>query len=202
MLCIDCGAGTTGTANFLARNFDNAIALDINPVLGDCVSNVKKLTGSANRLPLSSNSVDLVISVQAFHHFDSKKHLESALRILRPGGVFAALCWGEIEIPSPVKTAYASIFEAIEHYWEPSRADTLAGYPSLSMPGQSLTLPTTYRSLDVTLDQFEGIVATWSGLQSAIRAGVEIPEPEDTALEHLDSVFELRWPLMGKLFRV
>lgn len=201
-VCVDCGAGTTGTANFLATAFDRSIALDINPILRGSAPKVRKMIGSANRLPFKTGSVDLLLSIQALHHFDRDKHVKSALRVLRPGGVFAAICWGEIEIPTQVRLAYAPIFEAIAPYWETSRADTLAGYPNLFVPGLAMTFPTTYQSRRVNLDQFEEIVATWSGIQAALRAGVDIPEPEGGALDTLDRVFEMRWPLIGKVFRV
>ena len=65
-----------------------------------------------------------------------------------------------------------------------------------------MTLPVTYQSRWFDLDQFERHLATWSGLQAALSAGVEIPEPENNDLDQLDHVFELRWPLIGKVFRV
>ena len=202
MLCVDCGAGTTGTANFLAKTFDRSVALDVNPVLGHCAKNVETFTGSANSLPFDTDSVDLLISVQAFHHFDHEKHLLEALKVIRPGGVFAALCWGEMQIPDPVRDAYASVFDAIAPYWETERAGVLAGYPDLLLPGQPIELALAYRSNRVSLDQFEEIIAGWSGLQSALRAGVDLPEPKEDDLDKLDKSFEARWPLIGKVFRV
>ena len=199
---MDCGAGTTGTANFLAKAFDRSVALDVNPVLGPRRSNVEVLTSNASKLPFDKGSIDLLISVQAFHHFDREKHLSEALRALRPGGVFAALCWGEIQIPELVRRAHASVFEAIAPYWETERGNLLAGYPDLSLPGQRMNLPNAYRSQRVSLDQFEEIIATWSGLQSALRAGVDLPEPQENDLENLDPSFEIRWPLIGKVFKV
>ena len=201
-LCVDCGAGTTGTANFLAKTYDRSVALDVNPVLGTCAQNVQAVTGSANRLTFGANSVDLLISVQAFHHFDQEKHISEAQRVLRPGGVFAALCWGEIQTPASVSRAYAGVFEAISPFWECARADVLSGYANLSIEGQSLALPRTYRRQNVTMDQFEESLATWSALQAALRADIEIPMPKDSDLEKIDNVFELRWPLLGKVFRV
>lgn len=201
-LCVDCGAGTTGTANFLAKMFHRSVALDVNPVLGSSARNVETLMGSANSLPFDTDSVDLLISVQAFHHFDREMHLSEALRVIRPGGAFAALCWGEVQIPDPVQRAYTGVFEAIAPYWETARADVLGGYPGLSFTGQPMALPTTYRCQSVTLDQFEESVATWSALQTALRADIEIPMPEDSDLECIDDVFELRWPLIGKVFKV
>lgn len=200
--CVDCGAGTTGTANFLAKTFDRSVALDVNPVLGHCAKNVETFTGSANSLPFDTDSVDLLISVQAFHHFDHEKHLLEALKVIRPGGVFAALCWGEMQIPDPVRDAYASVFDAIAPYWETERARVLAGYPDLILPGQRIELALAYRSHRVSLDQFEEIIAGWSGLQSALRAGVDLPEPKEDDLDKLDTSFEVRWPLIGKVFRV
>jgi ubiquinone/menaquinone biosynthesis C-methylase UbiE len=186
----------------MAKTFESVTALDVNPILGPSAPNVKKRTGCANELSFETGSVDLLVSLQALHHFNQDPHLARATRVLRPGGVYAALCWGEMRMPQAVKTAYAHVFDAIAPFWEAARAQTLAGYPDLSGLGRPIPLPASYRRHRVTLQQFEEMLAGWSALQAALRAGIDLPEPDITALDKLADGFELRWPLLGKVFRL
>ena len=48
--------------------------------------------GQAEALPFSSGSFDLVFCVNAFHHFtDPRKFIQSACRLLKPGGALAVI---------------------------------------------------------------------------------------------------------------
>ncbi|MGV9674282.1 class I SAM-dependent methyltransferase [Nocardia sp. NPDC003482] len=52
---------------------------------------VPVLAGSAEAVPLPDHSVDAVFAGQAFHWFDPERAFPEIARVLRPGGVFAAL---------------------------------------------------------------------------------------------------------------
>ncbi|MGQ4618085.1 methyltransferase domain-containing protein [Nocardia sp. R7R-8] len=47
--------------------------------------------GSAEAIPLAADSVDAIVAGQAFHWFDLDRAYPEFLRVLRPGGVLAAL---------------------------------------------------------------------------------------------------------------
>lgn len=200
-LCVDCGAGTTGTANILSPYFDRVVALDHRPVSGHTKANVTTQQGSANDLPFDENAVDLLISVQALHHFDRARHLSEAKRVLRPGGVFAALSWGEMEMPEAVERAYAPVLEAIAPYWEPERSDTIKGYPALAFDGLPIDRPAAVLKRTVSLNDFEATLATWSAVQNALQAGVDLPDPDEDLIECPEDSFEIRWRLLGQVFR-
>jgi SAM-dependent methyltransferase len=51
-------------------------------------------TGSAERIPARSRSVDVVVVAQAFHWFDHPVAVPEIARVLRPGGVLA-MVWNE-----------------------------------------------------------------------------------------------------------
>lgn len=57
--------------------------------------NVRALPGSAERVPLPDDTVDAVLVGQAFHWFDAARALPEIARVLRPGGVLAALWNGD-----------------------------------------------------------------------------------------------------------
>jgi len=54
--------------------------------------NVKLIYGTAQHLPFENNSLDVVITAQAFHWFATLESLKEIHRVLVPGGMFA-LIW-------------------------------------------------------------------------------------------------------------
>ncbi len=46
-------------------------------------------SGAAERIPVASRSVDVVVAAQSFHWFDRARALPEIARVLRPGGVLA-----------------------------------------------------------------------------------------------------------------
>ncbi|MFV2093391.1 MAG: class I SAM-dependent methyltransferase [Hyphomicrobiales bacterium] len=105
--CLECGAGGGEVAGFLSRRFGRVAALNLHPRhLGPVRPPVYALCGDAAALPIATGSLDLVISVQSLHHFAVDKHLSEARRVLRKGGIFAALCWGRMRLPENIAPMY------------------------------------------------------------------------------------------------
>ncbi len=107
----------------------------------------RSAVGSAEELPLSSRSVDVVVSAQAFHWFDADRALPEIARVLKPEGVLA-LVWNArderipwvrklgrlIDVPDrarePVDTLVSSrLFGFVEEqtfrFWQPLRREDL-----------------------------------------------------------------------------
>ena len=95
---LDLGAGTGAVAHALARRFRGADVVRVDPVVGllhrartrmpRWLSKHRYVAAEAERLPLASHSVDLVLSNLAMPWFDSVDDaLAECLRILRPGGL-------------------------------------------------------------------------------------------------------------------
>ena len=106
----------------------------------------------AEQIPLGPAAVDVVVSAQAFHWFDTDRTLPEIARVLRPGGVLA-LTWntGDFKVPwvrkvltliglpdEPVSdpTAGSDLFGAGERrdfrHWQRFGRDSLIGYVSSS----------------------------------------------------------------------
>ncbi|MFJ6670141.1 class I SAM-dependent methyltransferase [Actinosynnema sp. NPDC091369] len=83
----------------------------------------RALPGTAERIPLPDHTVDAVVVGQAFHWFDPERAMPEIARVLRPGGVLAAL-WNDYDTSAPwvadfVQAAHSSV----------SRQDDLAFDP-------------------------------------------------------------------------
>uniref|UniRef100_UPI0031D9C8FE class I SAM-dependent methyltransferase n=1 Tax=Saccharothrix mutabilis TaxID=33921 RepID=UPI0031D9C8FE len=61
---------------------------------------VRALPGSAERIPVPDATMDAVLVGQAFHWFDPDKALPEIARVLRPGGVLAAM-WNMDDLTVP-----------------------------------------------------------------------------------------------------
>jgi cyclopropane fatty-acyl-phospholipid synthase-like methyltransferase len=100
MRVLDLGAGHGLTSAFLARECDvDVVAVDpmIRPSTiaataaeQDLGHRVLALNASAHDLPLGRESLDAVVSIDAFHYFGTDDfYLERLVPLLRPGGLLA-----------------------------------------------------------------------------------------------------------------
>ncbi|MEV0252264.1 class I SAM-dependent methyltransferase [Nocardia sp. NPDC050712] len=95
---LDLGAGTGKlTAGLLAVGAE-VIAVEpdaeMRAELARRHPDVLSYAGTAESIPLEDGSVDAVVAGQAFHWFDQARAYPEIARVLRPGGVLAAL-WNE-----------------------------------------------------------------------------------------------------------
>ena len=105
---VDLGAGTGFLALALASSVEEAIAVDVSPVMMETLEklaangghhNVRCLVADLAEIDLPSGSLDLIVSSYALHHLrDSDKAalVQRAIKWLRPGGriVIADMMFG------------------------------------------------------------------------------------------------------------
>jgi SAM-dependent methyltransferase len=93
---LELGAGTGKLTEALAPLAGRLLATDpLPPMLRHLVRRVPSVpvaVAAAERIPLPSRSVDVVVAGQAFHWFDLDTALPEIARVLRPGGE-VALVW-------------------------------------------------------------------------------------------------------------
>lgn len=97
---LDLGAGTGKlTQSLMQLPGAQVVAVEPDPAmiaqLRTLLPTVDSRTGTAEDIPLPDASVDAVLVGQAWHWFDQRLALRELARVLRPGGVFAALWNGE-----------------------------------------------------------------------------------------------------------
>lgn len=91
---VDLGAGTGIASRQLAERGAVVTAIELSgPMITELAASsprVRPVRGSATALPLRGQCADLVTSAQAWHWMDPALAIPEFMRILRPGGVFAA----------------------------------------------------------------------------------------------------------------
>ncbi|KAA2262318.1 class I SAM-dependent methyltransferase [Solihabitans fulvus] len=92
---LDLGAGTGKlTEGLLSLGFEVTAVEPDEAMLAELAGRypaATALTGTAESIPLPDGAVDAVVVGQAFHWFDQQRALPEIARVLRPGGVLAAL---------------------------------------------------------------------------------------------------------------
>ena len=92
---LDLGAGTGKLTAALARLGAEVTAVEPDPrmlaQLRAELPSVRSVAGSAEQIPLPDAGVDAVVAGQAMHWFDLDRAIPEIARVLRPGGVVAAL---------------------------------------------------------------------------------------------------------------
>ncbi len=94
----DLGAGTGKLTRELVALGATVVAVEpvaeMRRVLGAAAPGAEVRDGTAESIPLATESVDVVTVAQAFHWFDAPAALAEVARVLRPGGRLALL-WNE-----------------------------------------------------------------------------------------------------------
>ncbi|MFI6171659.1 class I SAM-dependent methyltransferase [Nocardia sp. NPDC051052] len=94
-IVLDLGAGTGKLTEGLLAVGATVIAVEpddgMRVELMRRLPGVRALEGSAEAIPLADGSVDAIVAGQAFHWFDQQRAFPEFARVLRKGGVFAAL---------------------------------------------------------------------------------------------------------------
>lgn len=115
---VDIGAGTGKLTRVLARRYEHVIAVEpldaMRDILQRVVTGAQALKGTAEQIPLPSESADGVFCAQAFHWFDKAKAMPEISRVLRPGGVFVVVWNGSDESrANPLPAGFYSELQAL-----------------------------------------------------------------------------------------
>ncbi|MGW4212804.1 class I SAM-dependent methyltransferase [Lentzea sp. NPDC004789] len=98
---LDLAAGTGKLTSGLVAEGHRVTAVEPNEQmlteLVRRVHDVRALPGHAEHIPVPDQTVDAVLVGTAFHWFDQEKALPEIARVLRPGGVVAAM-WNEPDL--------------------------------------------------------------------------------------------------------
>jgi SAM-dependent methyltransferase len=101
---LELGSGTGKLTRTLAELGHEVIASDPSAAmlsqLQPSTFQARAVVARAEQIPLSTSSVGLVVSAQAFHWFDADRALPEIARVLRPGGILS-LVWNIADFKVP-----------------------------------------------------------------------------------------------------
>jgi SAM-dependent methyltransferase len=168
-LAWDCGTGNGQVAVELARRFDRVVATD--PSSGQVAqavqrSNIDYRVEPAEHSTLAAHSADLVTVAQALHWFDFDAFYREVRRVLKPGGILAAWCYGLFRVEPALDRLIDRFYvDIIGPYWPPERRLIDEGYRSIPFPFEKVAVPDFHMEVDWDLDELLGYLGTWSAAQ-------------------------------------
>jgi SAM-dependent methyltransferase len=111
LVAADIGAGTGIGSRLLAERGIQVIAIEPSVDMRTAAqlhAQVRFRDGTAEQIPLTTGTIDLVTVFQAFHWFEFDRSLQEFHRILKPGGRLA-LIWSVWDQQQPVSNQYTRL---------------------------------------------------------------------------------------------
>jgi SAM-dependent methyltransferase len=211
-LAWDCAAGSGQASPDLAAHFRNVIATDASAEQIAAAPPHAQITyrvATAEASGIDAHSVDLITVAQALHWFDLERFYTEVCRVLKPGGVFAAWCYGfftchDAAIDHCLLNYYENV---VGPYWPPERVHIENGYRDLAFPFDAIEAPAFQMQTRWTLPQLLGYLRSWSAGQRYIKhTGVDPVarlQPELASLwGATDLVRTQNWPLTLRVGRI
>jgi SAM-dependent methyltransferase len=168
-VAVDCATGSGQAAVALAGRFAAVIAVDASPrqlARAEPHQRVRYLAALAERLPVRSGSVDLVVAAQAAHWFDHERFHDECRRVLAPGGIVAVWCYEKFRVEPAIDAVVDDFYcNVIGADWPPERCYVAEGYRTLPFPWREQPVPSFEIEVDWDLPQLMGYLATWSAVQ-------------------------------------
>ena len=205
-LALDCGSGLGGAAAELKQSFDQVLAIDVQPGFLSRTSHEAGLypaCARAESLPLPDGCADLLLCVQSLHLFDLQAFVLEAHRVLRRGGIFAALSYGRHQVTSEIDRAYEPYYAAVAPYWEPAYPLVMSGYAELDLPFEELKLPEAFLERSMNRRDFEAYLESWTASRRFNKRNGFLPIPRVPARLFGGAAARttVRWPVLGRAGR-
>lgn len=201
-LAWDAGTGNGQAAITLAAHYAHVHATDASAeqiAAGRPHPRVTYRVEPAEQCSLADASADLVMIAQALHWLDIPAFHREVRRVLKPGGLYAAVCYGLLTV-DPEIDALLHEFEhgVVGPYWPPERALIDSAYAGIDFPGRAVAVPTFAMTVDWDLGGLLDYLDSWSAVQRYRRARGHDPLPALAAA--LRPVWgtgsrRVRWPL-------
>lgn len=165
-LAVDVATGSGQAALALAERFDRVVAVDHSAELVAAVPNHPRLTTQvADATAFDAHDADLVTVFQALHWFAGDAFFDRVRAALRPGGVFAAACYGWFHVDPAVDAVIEGrLLPVIHPHWSPRNHLIFDGYRSIPVPMPERAAPPFVIDLAWTRAQLLAYVGTWSAV--------------------------------------
>lgn len=207
----DCGCGNGQATIGLTPYFSQVIGTDPSQQQIDNAvphERVRYQVASAEESGLETASVDLVVVAQALHWFHFERFYTEVRRVVRPGGVLAAISYGEVHVAGAVEAIISRFYhETIAPFWPPERRYVDEGYRSIPFPFPEINAPSFAMEVTWSLEHLLGYLGTWSAVKEYERINGSNPLAligEELVAAWGDPTRErpVSWPLALRVGRV
>lgn len=165
----DVGTGNGQSARSLARYFDQVFATDPSEAqiaAATPAEGVRYAVEPAERCSLPDSSCDLILAAQAAHWFEPAAFGAEVRRLLRPGGVVAAIGYGWWYVDPEVDAIIGDLLlKSVESHWLPGNWLLIDAYRALELPGNEIRITPAAIHLGWERAEVEAYVRSWSVVQ-------------------------------------
>ncbi len=166
MVAWDCACGNGQAALSLVNSFEFVHATDISE---EQIKNAKLhprveySVSPSEHSGLQANSVDLICVAQALHWFDYDDFWPEVDRVLKPGGVFAALGYNFPKVDPIIDSIIQrELLDVIEPYWATENKLIWNSYRDITFPYGQLEVPQFDMKMTCSLGAFFSFLRTFS----------------------------------------
>jgi len=202
-LAWDAGCGNGQATLALAQHFTEVIGTDPSAAQ---IANAPPHAHVAYRIEpaenssLAAGSADLVTVAQALHWLDHARFFPEVKRVLKPGGVFAAWTYADVNTGDGAIDAVKNhlYVDLTGPYWPPERVHVDAAYRTLPFPFAEIATPAFPMLAHWDVEHLLAYLRSWSATQRYIKANGQDPvalvEPDlRAAWGDPARVREVRW---------
>lgn len=165
----DCGCGNGQAAVALTLHYRQVLATDPSrQQIGQAVPHdrISYAVATAEESFLADDNIDLVVVAQALHWFDFERFYREVRRVAKPGGVLAAISYGEVLVEGASAEVVSNFYHnIIQPFWPPERAYVDDGYKSIPFPFEEIETPDFIMEATWSLEQLTGYLGTWSAVK-------------------------------------
>lgn len=199
----DCACGSGQATEGLVEFFENVVATDASAAQlthAPAYPRVVWQVATAEESGLPDQCVDAVLIAQALHWFDLDRFWPEVRRVVRPGGVVAAVSYAYLQTSDPVLDAMLRDFMGgpLGEYWPPERRHVDSGYTTLPFPFERLEAPALAMTATWDAGRVLGYMRSWSATRRAREVLGNDPVAaieSQLRLRWGEGVREVQWPL-------
>ncbi|BCS52563.1 class I SAM-dependent methyltransferase [Geobacter sp. SVR] len=210
-LAWDCGCGNGQAALGLVPHYRLVLATDPSPQqIENAVPHeqIRYGVASAEQSGLDPASIDLIVVAQALHWFDFGRFYEEVRRVARPGGIVAAISYGEVKVAGAPDAVISRFYhDLIGPYWPPERRYVDECYATIPFPFAEIAAPPFAMEAEWSMEHLLGYLGTWSAVKEYHRQRGHDPlaliaEELAAAWGEPGQLRRISWPLALRVGRV
>lgn len=207
----DCGCGNGQAAHGLVPHYRLIIATDPSATQIEHALPHERIDygiAPAEDSGIESGSIDLVVVAQALHWFDFGRFYDEVRRVAAPGGVLAAVTYGELRLGGEIDPLIDRFyFDVVGPYWPPERRYVDERYSTIPFPFPEIEAPEFRMEAHWSLEHLVGYLGTWSAVKEYVKE--QGTDPLEALQEELRPLWgdpaalrKVTWPLTVRAGRV